>query len=145
MTKKKFRNPFYPLLIITGILFLVTVSAYSLMAFNEVYSSSAASGLFGSTSLNQFLKEHGMVIMAWLLGLIGVFTVGVIAGDSMFDKPVDEFVPRRKTLAEKLQASSDTPAPLNSTPVENVPAKKRTSLEDKKVTAQNATPKEPPH
>ncbi len=59
-------NPFYPLLVIAGVAFAVTATAYGVMALKAV---SPADG-DGTHPLLTFLDQHGAMLMAVEIGVL---------------------------------------------------------------------------
>jgi hypothetical protein len=82
MSLKKFKNPFYTLLIPVGLVFVLTVFAYGFMAFMEVNATKREVREQANHPLFTWLDEHGTKLVLWELGVLGVLTVGAIATDS---------------------------------------------------------------
>jgi hypothetical protein len=91
---KKSANPFYALLIVVGLAFFVTATAYGVMAVRE--SRAAASGEpVAEHALIRWMHEHGNTALLSELALLGVCTFGAIG--------TDEFWQRRAAEREKKQ------------------------------------------
>ena len=75
--KTKIKNPFYVLLVLVGIAFVITASAYSVMAVRGTDRSESAlpqAGLLG------FMDRHGdwlLIVEVLLLGLLTVAAMGM--------------------------------------------------------------------
>jgi hypothetical protein len=82
MALKKWRNPFYALLIPTGLVFVVTGFAYSFMAFQVVNAGSEGARLHAEHPLFAWLRTNGATAMLVELAVLAVLTVGAIATDS---------------------------------------------------------------
>jgi hypothetical protein len=82
LSLKKFKNPFYTLLIPVGLVFVLTVFAYGFMAFMEVNATKREVRDQANHPLFTWLDENGTKLVLWELGLLGVLTVGAIATDS---------------------------------------------------------------
>ena len=82
MSAKKWKNPFYTLLLPVGAAFCITGFAYGLMAFQEVNAGRAAIEQSAEHPLFQWLQSHGTTAMLIELALLAVLTVGAIATDS---------------------------------------------------------------
>jgi hypothetical protein len=82
LSLKKFRNPFYTLLIPVGMVFVVTVFVYVLMASTELSGTKREVREQASQPLFTWLDEHGTKLVLWELGVLGVLTIGAIATDS---------------------------------------------------------------
>jgi hypothetical protein len=82
LSLKKFKNPFYTLLIPVGLVFVLTVFAYGFMAFMEVNATKREVRASANHPLFSWLDENGTSLVLWELGILGVLTVGAIATDS---------------------------------------------------------------
>ena len=100
MKRSKLKNPFYPCLVIVGILFTITAIAYGFMAVGAlrgafpVASAEVAqrgenqleAGEAGRHTLLLWLEQYGERAMLWELALLGVFTGAAIGTDSWWDE-----------------------------------------------------------
>jgi hypothetical protein len=86
MPAKKSFNPFYALLVIVGLVFVVTAFAYGFMAFQAVNAVRAEAGLHAGHPLFQWLRVHGDATLLIELGVLALLTVGAIATDRYWDK-----------------------------------------------------------
>ncbi|NIP70185.1 MAG: hypothetical protein GTO04_13695 [Planctomycetales bacterium] len=73
------------MLVAVGIAFLLTASAYGVMAYRDVAFSAngqrlEASGLVG------WIDRHGLTALAIEVGLLGLLTVGAIGTDSYWQR-----------------------------------------------------------
>ena len=82
MPAPKRRNPFYILLIPTGLAFVVTAFAYGFMAFQAVNATRADAGRNAAHPLFQWLQVHGDAALMIELAALAVLTVAAIAADS---------------------------------------------------------------
>jgi uncharacterized protein (UPF0333 family) len=82
LSLKKFKNPFYTLLIPVGLVFVITVFVYVLMASTELSGTKREVRDQANQPLFTWLNEHGTKLVLWELGVLGVLTVGAIATDS---------------------------------------------------------------
>ena len=82
MSLKKWKNPFYTLLIPVGMVFVITVFAYGFMAFMEVNATNLETREQAGHPLFTWLDKHGTRLVLWELAVLGVLTVGAIATDS---------------------------------------------------------------
>jgi len=84
VSTKKWKNPFYTLLIPAGAAFCVTGFAYGFMAFSEV--NAARSGteplVNAQHPLNAWLNAHGSTAMLIELAVLAVLAIGAMATDS---------------------------------------------------------------
>ncbi len=74
-------NPFYAVLIVAGVLFLITAFAYFTMAVRE--ANGAVPTAHGLTSL---LARHGMTALIAELALLAVATFGAIGTDDYWNR-----------------------------------------------------------
>ncbi len=90
MSLKKWKNPFYTLLIPVGMAFVVTVFAYWYMASTRINTTNREAREQAKHPLFIWLDEHGTQLVLWELAVLGVLTVGAIATDSwwMSEVPV---------------------------------------------------------
>lgn len=82
MSAKKWKNPFYTLLIPAGAAFCVTGFAYGFMAFQEVNAARATVEKTVDHPLFVWLNAHGTTAMLIELAVLAVLTVGAIGTDS---------------------------------------------------------------
>jgi hypothetical protein len=82
MARKKPVNPFYVLLVVVGAAFAVTACAYGVTAMRALRPSrTAADAPPQSSSLTEFMDEHGEQLLVGELLLLAVATVGAISTD----------------------------------------------------------------
>ncbi len=82
LSARKWKNPFYTLLIPAGLAFCITGFAYGLMAFQEVNAGRAAIEQTTGHPLFQWLQSHGTTAILIELTILAVLTFGAIATDS---------------------------------------------------------------
>jgi hypothetical protein len=86
---RKSANPFYALLIVVGLAFVVTAAAYGVMAVRE--SRAAATGeRVAEHALIQWMHEHGNTALVAELALLGVCTFGAIGTDEFWQRRVNK-------------------------------------------------------
>ena len=89
MKKKEPRNPFYLLLVIAGVLFVVTSCAYGVVAVRELAPRGAvrapADGDEAESGRNMlaFMNHYGLSLLGGELAVLAVATVGAIGLDSV--------------------------------------------------------------
>ena len=86
MAQKKWKNPFYALLIPVGMAFVVTGFAYGFMAFQMVNAGSGGADLYADHPLFAWLQVHGNTAMLVELAVLAVLTVGAIGSDGWWTK-----------------------------------------------------------
>jgi hypothetical protein len=85
---KKFANPFYSLLLVAGIAFALTATAYGVMAFREARPA-AAEALQATTvehPLMNWMSRHGESALVIELVALAIFTFGAIGTDDYWQR-----------------------------------------------------------
>lgn len=98
---KKAKNPFYALVLIVGISFLLTACAYTVLAFLDVQGhreTAAQSGLLN------FLNEYGIAVFSVELGALCVAMVAAFATEDYWQRRFDR---RHGKVAAPGQAKAD--------------------------------------
>jgi hypothetical protein len=96
----KTANPFYPVLLIVGLVFAVTACAYGVMAVNflspaQVMENAPEGGLLA------FLDRHGMTLLLSELGVLAVVTFAAIATDDYWTRRAAATTKREYSHSEK--------------------------------------------
>lgn len=79
--KRRGRNPFYGLLVVVGVVFVVTAFAYSLVTYAAIQGHLASSPSLAEHPLCRFLDRHGGTLLQVELGLVGLMTCAAIGTD----------------------------------------------------------------
>lgn len=75
-------NPFYALLVVLGVVFLVTACAYYVMAFRALRPAPGGVGQGpASHPLTDLLDRQGIAILGWELGLLAAATFAAMGLD----------------------------------------------------------------
>jgi uncharacterized membrane protein len=83
----KLTNPFYPLLVVVGIVFCITACAYGVMTVRGLRPEDALAGTTESgRQLMEWIDVHGFKLMMIELGLLAVTTVAAIMTDEYWEK-----------------------------------------------------------
>ena len=82
---KKSANPFYALLVVVGIVFVVTACCYGVMAVREAHGNTLVEPA-AADALMLWMAEHGNIALLSELALLGVFTFGAIATDDYWQR-----------------------------------------------------------
>jgi hypothetical protein len=85
MPSRKRLNPFYLLLVVAGLAFVVTAFAYGFMAFQQVNAIRAEAGRNADHPLFQWLRANGDRALIIELAALGVLTVAAIGTDRLWD------------------------------------------------------------
>jgi hypothetical protein len=88
MANRKRRNPFYVLLVLVGIVFVVTACAYGVMMFQVANPAPTPAGTPPaplSHPMFQWMRIHGNAALLWELAVLAAFTVAAIATDRLWD------------------------------------------------------------
>lgn len=82
---KKSANPFYAVLIVVGLMFVVTAAAYGVMATRE--SQAAVSGQpVDQHALMTWMHDHGNAALLGELALLGLATFAAIGTDDYWQR-----------------------------------------------------------
>jgi len=81
--RKQFTNPFYVLLILAGLAFLVTACTYGVMTYRTLDAVGVAAA--DEHPLMTWIDEHGMMLMLVQVLLIGVFSVVAMMTDKFWE------------------------------------------------------------
>jgi hypothetical protein len=83
---KKSANPFYALLIVAGIAFVVTAAAYCVMAYRDRAAATANATAEPDHPLMVWMREHGEVALLSELAMLALGTVGAIGTDDYWQR-----------------------------------------------------------
>jgi hypothetical protein len=86
---QKSANPFYVLLVIVGISFALTATAYGVMAFREARPATAGVHVSASVSehpLLAWMSRHGETALMTELALLAACTFGAIGTDDYWQR-----------------------------------------------------------
>jgi hypothetical protein len=86
---EKFANPFYGLLLVTGIVFAITAICYGVMAFREarpLQANDAATAVATDHPLILWMSRHGEKALLGELALLAAFTFAAIGTDSFWQQ-----------------------------------------------------------
>lgn len=92
-------NPFYVGLIAAGSLFAITACAYFVMAWRALQPAGEPAG---ASSLTDFLREYGALLLSGELVILAIATVGAIG--------LDEFRQRRAATRNAAAGPAKIPA-----------------------------------
>jgi len=87
---QKFANPFYGLLLVAGIAFALTATAYVVLAYRDARQPAAANVELQAREdphpLLAWMSHHGETALITELGLLAVFTFAAIATDDYWQR-----------------------------------------------------------
>ena len=83
---KKSANPFYALLLVVGVLFAVTATAYGVMFVQEVREASGETSEMAKHPLMNWMQRHGNTALVVELALLAAGTFGAIATDDYWQR-----------------------------------------------------------
>jgi hypothetical protein len=89
-SKRPFANPFYLLLLLVGVAFLLTATSYGVMAFRDVGGASPAAP---GSSLMSFLDRHGAWLLVGELALLVLASLAAMATESYWTSKAPEKQP----------------------------------------------------
>lgn len=104
MAHEKAFNPFYPLLLVAGVVFALTASAYGVMTVKLLRGPGAGT----PHPLIALMDEHGFEIMMWEIGALAVVTAAAIGTDSFWTRRAEKNRPQR-TRDEDEKQQPETP------------------------------------
>jgi hypothetical protein len=81
--RRPFANPFYALLLVVGVAFLLTATSYGVMAFRDVRGHGAEES---GSGLMTFLDRHGGVLLAAELAVLVVVSLLAMATDGYWTR-----------------------------------------------------------
>ena len=84
--RRKTFNPFYSLLVVLGVAFVVTACAYGLVLLRSTRPMDALRSGHAQNPLLQLMQRHGQTILFVELGVLLVATVGCIATDDYWER-----------------------------------------------------------
>ncbi len=99
--RKKPVNPFYVLLVLAGLAFLVTACTYGVMSYRAV---EMAGGALEDDGLMRWIDDNGIMLMLAQVGFIGLFSVVAMATDSYWDRLAR---PTAKTASQHKRESNE--------------------------------------
>jgi len=91
-------NPFYALLVIAGVAFVLTACAYGVMAFRQARPDSQPIAET-DTSLLGVLDRHGAWILGGQVGLLALLTMGAMGTDDYWEKRAERKDQKRAAAA----------------------------------------------
>ncbi|MCI0492916.1 MAG: hypothetical protein L0Z07_08265 [Planctomycetes bacterium] len=83
---RKSANPFYVLLLLAGIAFAITATAYGVMAFRESRAGGQANVAEEPHPLIAWMSRHGDAALLTELGFLAAFTIGAIGTDQFWQR-----------------------------------------------------------
>lgn len=86
MAKKKAINPFYVLLVLAGLAFFVTATAYGLMTLFAVQAGAGVQIAATEHPLFTLMRRHGDMLLLGELGILALCTFGAIATDEFWTR-----------------------------------------------------------
>ena len=93
---RKSANPFYVLLIIAGLSFALTATAYVVMAFRDAHARDESTATGNATSVTSdehplmvWMRHHGDAALLNELGLLAVCTFAAIGTDTYWQRRAD--------------------------------------------------------
>ncbi len=94
---RKFANPFYGLLLVAGLSFAMTATAYVVMAFREAHAreeaamqADSSTATSGEHPLMRWMRLHGEAALLTELGLLAICTFAAIGTDNYWQRRADQ-------------------------------------------------------
>jgi hypothetical protein len=110
VAQRKPVNPFYIVLVIVGVAFMLTVFSHTVLAFRDASPDRVADTSASGESLMAFLRDHGVTVITVELVVLAIATVAAIT--------TDEFWMRR---AGQVAENSAAGEPAGAAPPANDP------------------------
>jgi hypothetical protein len=118
MAQQKSSNPFYILLVLAGIAFFITASAYGVMTVKGLYPEGTGTdmgtgpiglgdgqGTLDQSSLMDWLDKNGFQLLMCELGVLAIFTFAGIGTDSYWSGRKPNPLADRSLAATEKQSS----------------------------------------
>lgn len=110
-------NPFYPLLVVVGVIFCVTACAYGVMTVKGLQPDVAtAAGTVSDQQLLVWLDVNGFKMMMIELAVLAVMTVAAISTDEYWERRNRDPLPRSGEVNEPPRRDSPHPFPHDPLP-----------------------------
>jgi len=84
LKKKRRKNPFYPLLVLAGLVFAITACGYALMMVRGINATNTIDPI-DSGGLMQFFQAHGFTALMVELAVLALATFAAMATDEMWE------------------------------------------------------------
>lgn len=84
--QKKVINPFYVLLLVVGVAFVITACAYGVMAVKMLDPVEVTEDARSSRDFVTFFDQHGMTLLLAEIGALAVLTFAAIATDDYWQR-----------------------------------------------------------
>lgn len=82
MVRRQVINPFYPIVVVAGILFCITAFAYGVMTVRQLHEAGLPSA--GKTEgFTEWIDRHGVPLMIGEVIVLGLCTVAAMATDHL--------------------------------------------------------------
>jgi len=91
-------NPFYFLLVLAGVTFVVTAFACGLMAYASIHGPAAGSAGQAGHPLWRFLRAHGNTLLVGEMALVGALAVAAMGTDRYWIERARR--PKREEIAK---------------------------------------------
>jgi hypothetical protein len=88
--RKSALNPFYPVLVLVGIVFALTACAYGVMAFRAVKATSMSAAQAEAGGLTGFLDRHGVSLMGGELAILAVASFAAMGTDGYWARRAEQ-------------------------------------------------------
>jgi hypothetical protein len=87
---KKSANPFYALLLLAGVAFVVTAAAYCVMAYRDREPPKVGEPPLPAHPLMVWMNENGEAALLAELAVLGIGTIGAIGTDDYWQRRANE-------------------------------------------------------
>ena len=87
-TGKRSRNPFYPFLVVVGLVFAITSCGFAVMMVIDINSTGELDSA-GEPGFVQLFRDYGFAALMIELAVLALATIGAIATDEMWSDGLD--------------------------------------------------------
>jgi integral membrane sensor domain MASE1 len=108
---KALYNPFYVLLLVAGLAFVVTACAYGVMAFRGTKGETLWQE---SPGLLVFLDRHGALVMGIQIGVLAVASAGAMLTDNFWKRRAERYAPSERASPPMAPEKGTKAAPSDS-------------------------------
>lgn len=101
-------NPFYPVLLVVGVAFAITASAYGISAAQLIEPGQTDDLSESGFGLVQFMDRYGVTLMMWELGALAVATFAAIGTDEFWTRRAEARAKQDHAVSEATKNQDST-------------------------------------
>ena len=88
MVRRRAINPFYPIVVVTGVLFCITAFAYGVMMVRQLREAGGLHSAERPEGFTELIDKYGVLLMTGELVALGLSTVAAMATDRLFSRRI---------------------------------------------------------